>query len=79
MVEPSLVDVLDGDVLLFIVPDELVPVEELVVVPVDEPVLVVLCPLTRLAPSRQNASSVMCVFIVFLFSLGCIKKGVTTL
>jgi len=60
MVEPSLVDMLDGDV-LFMVPDALVPfivppVEFVVVV--DELGFVVLCPLTRLAPSRQNASRV---------------------
>jgi hypothetical protein len=60
MVEASLVDVPDGDVLLFMVPDELVPVVEFVVVPdvVFVLVLVVLCPLTRPAPSRQKASSV---------------------
>jgi hypothetical protein len=60
MVEPSLVDVPDGVVLLFMVPDELVPVVEFVVVPdvVFVLVLVVLCPLTRPAPSRQKASSV---------------------
>jgi hypothetical protein len=58
MVEPSLVDVPDGVVLLFMVPDELVPVVEFVVVPDVVLVLVVLCPLTRPAPSRQKASSV---------------------
>ena len=64
MVEPSLVDVPVGEV-EFMVPDEfeLVPfvgvVSLVVVVVLDELVFVVLCPLTRLVPSRLNASSVM--------------------